>query len=979
MRCSAIPALLLGLATLAAAVYRDEVDDIDFHYALVGIPQPDTTFFHRPRRDDKASLLYTLSDLGVLAAVNPTNGDLVWRHRLAEHDDLAAEGTEAGFLRAPEGDDWLVTAYGSGVQAWSALTGRNIWRADFGGRIKDLEMLDLTADSTKDVLALFDEDGVTVLRRLDGSRGSVVWEFRETSKDVPLQVSNDIANVYVISLSGSGSSFSLKVTSLETATGTRVENWTLGAKGDVRAARDVMFVGANSAAPVAAWVDRAMAKLSVNVIGTKAKHEFLLPAGVASVHVHAPHLAQSQPHFLVHTQTGEDDAAVRTNKAFVFHTDLKTGHVAKAYELPAFRGDGSYSTSCEGANVYFAQVGADETLVVSSESHGILARIPHKQGLDVGPVHAVTEVVKKADSEFAVRSAVVTYKDDWTLLRNGDKDWTRHEGLSDAVAAVWAEIPEREDLARALAEEAHTNPLSAYMHRVKRHVVDLRHLPAYLAKIPERVLKSVAGGEADNYRKQGLWRDGFGFNKIVVVATRRGRLYGLDSGNHGRVIWTRDTLPLGGQRPLVVRGLVADDERGTVAMYGSSGWYAVLDASSGAVDKVSTDSKPVSCTASVLGELLPIGADGMPTSGLPAGWDAEQTVVVRGEGETLEGVKFRRKDVDGGVSKQVMWQFRLRPGLKISTLATIDADETVASIGRVLGDRRVLYKYLNANSVLVAAADESARTLSVQLLDGVSGQVLAAQQHRGVDASLPVSCAMAENWYACAFFGDYALDDKTGRAIKGHQLVVTDLYESSEPDSRGPLADASNSSTLDPISDATADGLPLPWATSQAVISSQPLTQLSVSRTRQGIATRQLIAYLPSSHSVIGLPRPVIDPRRPVGRDPSAAEAEAEGLPRYAPALELDARAVISHERDVIAGAGFVAAPAAVESTTLVAAFGVDVFVSRVAPSGGFDVLGKGFGKLSLVGTVLALLGGVLALGPMVHRKQINQRWEANL
>ncbi|RDA95404.1 hypothetical protein CP533_3430 [Ophiocordyceps camponoti-saundersi (nom. inval.)] len=975
MRCSA---LVLGLAALATAVFRDEVGDIDFHYALVGLPQPDTTFFHRPRRDDKASLLYTLSDLGILAAVNPTNGDVVWRHRLAEHHQQQQQQQEGpGFLRAPEAEDWLVTASGSGIQTWSALTGRSIWRANYSGRVKDVEMLDLTTSSTKDVLALFDEDGVTVLRRLHGAQGSVVWEFRETTKDVPLQVSNDITNVYVISLTGSGS---LKVTSLETATGSRVEQWTVGAKGDVRAAHDVMFVGANSAAPVAAWVDRAMTKLSVNVIGTKTKQEFPLPAGVVSVRIHAPHLAQSQPHFLVHTQTGENEPL---NKAFVFHTDLKTGQVTLAYELPAFRGAGSYSTSCEGANVYFAQVGAEETLVVSSESHGILARLPHKP---IDAVHAVSEVVKKAGggSEFAVRSAIVTRQDEWTLLRNSDRDWTRHEGLSDAVAAVWAEIPEREDLARALAEEAHTNLLSAYGHRLKRHVEDLAHLPAYMARLSERVFKSLKGAGKEN-KKQGLWRDGFGFNKVLVVATRRGRLYGLNSGDHGRVIWTLDTLALGGERPMVVRGLVAEDERGTVVMYGSSGFYIALDATSGRVTASvgGASSKPVSCTAVISGELLPIGPDGLPTRGLPEGWDSKQTVVLRsgeGEGEMLQGVKFRTTSGGGAVVRQVMWQLRMRPGLKMTAVVTLPADEAVASIGRVLGDRRVLYKYLNTNSFLVASTDEATRTLSVQLLDGVSGQVLAAQVHRGADPSLPVSCTMAENWYACAFFGDYALDDKTGRAIKGHQLVVTDLYESSHPDSRGPLGEAVNSSSLDPISDPTAGLTPhLPWAPSHAFVTSQPLTQLSVSRTRQGIATRQLIAYLPDAHSVIGLARPLIDPRRPVGRDPSAAEMEAEGLPRYAAGLELDPRTFLSHERDVLVGAGFVAAPAAVESTTLLAAYGVDVFVSRVAPSGEFDILGRGFSKLSLLGTVFALLAGVLVLGPMVRRKQINLRWQANL
>lgn len=46
---------------------------------------------------------------------------------------------------------------------------------------------------------------------------------------------------------------------------------------------------------------------------------------------------------------------------------------------------------------------------------------------------------------------------------------------------------------------------------------------------------------------------------------------------------------------------------------------------------------------------------------------------------------------------------------------------------------------------------------------------------------------------------------------------------------------------------------------------------------------------------------------------------------------------------------------------------GVDLYVTRVAPSGVFDILGQGFDKVTLVGTVLALLGGVMFVAPMVR------------
>ena len=58
--------------------------------------------------------------------------------------------------------------------------------------------------------------------------------------------------------------------------------------------------------------------------------------------------------------------------------------------------------------------------------------------------------------------------------------------------------------------------------------------------------------------------------------------------------------------------------------------------------------------------------------------------------------------------------------------------------------------------------------------------------------------------------------------------------------------------------------------------------------------------------------------------------------------------------------------PAILESTSLVFAYGIDVFGTKVTPSAAFDILGKAFNKLSLVATVLALGVGVVVLAPMV-------------
>ncbi|KPM36341.1 hypothetical protein AK830_g10230 [Neonectria ditissima] len=966
MRFSLQPLLLLALSSLGVAVFQDEVGQIDFHHALIGVPQVETTFFHRPRKADKASLLYTLSDVGVIGAVNPSNGAVVWRQQIA--DDLTNGG---GFLRAAEGEHWVAAAYGSRVQAWDALTGRSLWQAEFQGEVKDLEILVLSEKSSKDVLVLYDEDGATVLRRIHGTLGHVVWEFRQTAKDTPLQVSTDISKVYVVSLHGSPASYSLKVTALDIATGTRLDDLSIGTKGDVHGPKDVMFVGGNSAAPILAWTDSTLSKLKVNVLGTKATQDIKLPADAISVEIHAPHLTQSQPHFLVHTRTKAG------NKADVYHTNLKNSQVSLAYELPLLSGVGAVSTSSDGANVYFTRITADEIIVVSSESHGVLARWPLKPVGDVEPIHAVAEAIKKPTGEgFAVRAAVVTKTDDWVLVRNGEVDWTRPEGLTAAVAAVWAEIPASENLAKVLEQEAHTNPAAAYAHRVNRHLNDLQYLPDYLASIPERVISSLSGGAA-TAKTDGLQRDSFGFNKIIVLVTRRGRIYGLSTGNNGEVIWSKTVLPQAPGEALDVKGIYAKDE-GVVTIRGAKGEYVAIKSENGDVVEVMPPGSlaPVSSTVVVDSPsgkwLLPLGVNGQ-AGDIPAGWTPEETVVVRGEGEVIRGLKFVSEG-DKAVEQEI-WQLQLLPGQKIVDVATPASHDPVASIGRVLGDRTVNYKYLNANTMVVSAINEADSSLLVQLVDTVSGQVLVSQSYAGVDPTKDISCALAENWYACSFFGQYAMNDGSKRAIKGYQVVISDLYESSSPDDRGPLGDAANFSSLNPVD--TPNGPPIPWVVDQTYVISQPLSALSVTQTRQGVTNRQLLAYLPEAYSIVGLPRQILEPRRPVGRDSTPAEKEAEGLIKYAPAIEVDPRTIVSHQLHILGVKGIVAAPAIVESTSLVVAYGVDVFGTRVAPSGVFDILGAGFNKPTLVLTVVALFGGVMFLSPMVRRKQINRRWEA--
>jgi hypothetical protein len=145
----------------------------------------------------------------------------------------------------------------------------------------------------------------------------------------------------------------------------------------------------------------------------------------------------------------------------------------------------------------------------------------------------------------------------------------------------------------------------------------------------------------------------------------------------------------------------------------------------------------------------------------------------------------------------------------------------------------------------------------------------------------------------------------------------------------------------------------------------EAISKLSVTRTRQGITSRQLLAVLAGSSAIVGIPYQVLDPRRPVARDPTKNE-QAEGLIRYAPVIDFDPKWYLNHKREVIGVVDVITSPALIESTSLVFAYGLDVFGTKLSPSFSFDILGRDFNKFQMLATVAALAVLTFVVGPLV-------------
>lgn len=177
MRFHAALALAACLAP-AAAVFEDDAYHIDFHYALLGLPKHEATFFQKPYAGSKATLLYSISQNQTIGAVNPKDGALVWRHH------FPSQPRGKGHLRAASEQDTVISAIGDRITAWSASDGRLVWETVVdGATVEDLEILEqedgMTVDQAKDAIILL-ADGSHGVKRLDGKTGRVKWTFEDT-------------------------------------------------------------------------------------------------------------------------------------------------------------------------------------------------------------------------------------------------------------------------------------------------------------------------------------------------------------------------------------------------------------------------------------------------------------------------------------------------------------------------------------------------------------------------------------------------------------------------------------------------------------------------------------------------------------------------------------------------------------------------------------------------------------------------------
>lgn len=196
---------------------------------------------------------------------------------------------------------------------------------------------------------------------------------------------------------------------------------------------------------------------------------------------------------------------------------------------------------------------------------------------------------------------------------------------------------------------------------------------------------------------------------------------------------------------------------------------------------------------------------------------------------------------------------------------------------------------------------------------------------------------------------------------KGWRVVVVELYEG-EADEVTRSAELSsmavNSTRVHAISQTY--GFPTAW------------NAVTTTSTKYGITLKDIVVANDRSQ-IQAYPHALLDPRRPTGK--LTSEQKEELLLPFDSVIPDEPRRTVSQNYQVMGISQLSTTPTALESTSLLLASGVDLFLARLSPSSTFDILSESFNKTQLILTIIGLLVGIVIVKPIVESRKLQQRW----
>ena len=548
--------------------------------------------------------------------------------------------------------------------------------------------------------------------------------------------------------------------------------------------------------------------------------------------------------------------------------------------------------------------------------------------------------------------------------------WTRDESLVDIVDSTFCEVKDlsiNEVIAEMCDEMDSSNVLSAYFLRVS---TNFNRAKTYMKKYqysPGRIITAIlkdndllGGHNEERARKRDLR---FGLTKLLLVATKNGRLAALDISKQGKIVWnvkTSLTNIISLHYDPYSRVILVIDENGTAAK------YSLMDEFVAPVGQ-QTIQLDVSSTSKIV-----------KIKKLDVNDHTFHLTFADGTRQIVESVKnapavsnyFVTDHTEHSINGYMVsdnklidtWSISTKENEKIVAFAARSSDDVV-NVGNVLGNRTVLYKYLYPNLVSYAVVDVTENTLYVNLIDTVTGQLLYSQRHDNetVDVTSPINLVFGENWYVYSYF--------SSEPVPEQKLTVVELYESLTANER---KSNPNITEYNPLK----GNLNKPEVATRSYFFPEIIEEMVVSSTKYSITSKAIIVRLENGQ-ITFIPKFVLNARSKEEELMSDDDKKEFMASPYIATIPINDHFIISHQRELMMGdnSKLVSSATNLESTSIVCEVGKDVFCTRIYPSGQFDVMSPTFQKFQLMGTIFIIFVILYYMRPAVATKKLKLLW----
>lgn len=712
-------------------------------------------------------------------------------------------------------------------------------------------------------------------------------------------------------------------------------------------------------------------------------------------------------------KAGHDHVSV---KAGIFVSRLQSGYIG----LLKVGSAGLITSMSASPKLLTAQVArhGDKQVLLTLES--VDTEILKMSGVDISTGSSLKELSHKITYPksygqpikydallFTKKDGHVGYKaiirsEDYTLHlvhKAGRIAWRREEALAYILAVEMVDFPVSESQAKFEDEfgSQQNDVLTMFVNRLTSQIGQIKSLMQYILQriqghrhhqpstsvdVDEEMEIEEDDDEDDD---EDLTRDEFNLNKIILAVTKPGKLFGIRSQN-GRIIWhhyiskispfdsngkyklllfvMRTTAHIGLHPQCMVLGKSKVNGKGLLYAFNPVTGAPVADIPSSGknvgynVLQASMFSEPdnnflkgvliLDDTYTV--HTYPASYKKTLKQFLPTVFFHTVNIV---DGEILG---YRLVNNRGKIQTENIWSINMQKNLQtVTNVVPKRPSEVVHSQGRVLGDRSVLYKYVNPNLVVVTAEGEEpplpsqkapSNFLNIYLIDFISGNIVFHATHRRVRG--PVHVVHSENWVVYNFYS---------QKNRRNEMVVLEMYEGKEQ---------SNSTAF-----SSFNSPPVPLVTRQAYIFPAHISTMAATITEKGITSKHVIVSLKFG-GLLSLPKAFLDPRRPV--TPTQQHME-EGTIPYVPEIPINMEAIVNYNQSVYRINGIHTGSAGLESTSLILAYGLDLFYTRVNPSKMFDVLKDDFDYIFISSVLIGMIAVSIISQKLAARKALNRAW----